>query len=161
MERTKFCLFASLSLPICFLLASLSWAQIDVGDYTISGEAEVGGLPRSFSGKKAKFEEYRDIPESVIVPQLQLMIGGKKEDFYATFNSLETGRNDQSYSLRAGKYGLLDLEFQWDQIPHLFSEGAARTPYLENRGHTTVFTLSSKPGATTATSSCTTSPICQ
>jgi len=161
MQRTKLCFIAGPSLIVCLLLTSLSWAQIDVGEYTISGEAEVGGLPRNFSGSKAKFEEYRDIPETVIVPQLQLMIGGKKEDFYATFNSLETGRNDQSYTLRAGKYGLLDMEFQWDQIPHLFSEGVARTPYAESGGRTRFFTLSSKPTATTATSDCATSPICQ
>jgi MtrB/PioB family decaheme-associated outer membrane protein len=161
MERTKFCFLTSSSFVLCFLLASLSWAQIDVGDYTISGEAEVGGLPRGFSGSKAKFEEYRDIPETVIVPQLQLLIGGKKEDFYFSFDSTETGRNDQMYKLRAGRYGLLDLEFQWDQIPHLFSQGIARTPYAESTGHTTFFTLSSKPTATTATSSCATSPICQ
>jgi MtrB/PioB family decaheme-associated outer membrane protein len=161
MGRTKFSLLITSISILAFLLTSLAWAQVDMGNFTVSGEAEVGGLPRRFSGSKSKFEEYRDVPETVIVPQLQLLIGGKKEDFYAEFNSLETGRRDQSYTLRAGKYGLLDMEFQWDQIPHLFSEGIARTPYHVDTGHTTFFTLSSKPTATTATSSCTTSPICQ
>jgi putative beta-barrel porin MtrB/PioB len=162
MGRTKYPLAFRLTLKILLLFASSNaWAQVDVGDYTVSGSAEIGGLPRSFKGDKARFEEYRDIPESVIVPQLQLMIGGKKEDFYLNFDSLKTGRNDQSYTLRAGRYGLLDMEFQWDQIPHLFSEGVARTPYSVNDGHTTLFTLSSKPTATTATTNCTTSPLCQ
>src|SRR5512135_260923 len=129
MAQSQRLLAFRLTLNVLLLFTSSAWAQIDVGDYTISGSAEIGGLPRSFSGEKAKFEEYRDIPESIIIPQLQLMIGGKKEDFYVNFNSLETGRDDQGYTLRAGKYGLLDLEFQWDQIPHLFSQGVARTPY--------------------------------
>ena len=150
-----------LTLKVLLLFASSAWAQVDVGDYTISGSAEIGGLPRTFKGDKARFEEYRDIPESVIVPQLQLMIGGKKEDFYLNFDSYKTGLNDQNYTLRAGRYGLLDMEFQWDQIPHLFSEGVARTPYSVNDGHTTLFTLSSKPTATTATTNCATSPLCQ
>src|SRR5690242_2052579 len=107
MQRTKLCFIAGPSLIVCLLLTSLSWAQIDVGEYTISGEAEVGGVTSNFSGSKASFEEYRDIPETVIVPPLQLMIGRKKEDFYATFNSLETGPNDQTYTRRAGKCGLL------------------------------------------------------
>jgi MtrB/PioB family decaheme-associated outer membrane protein len=161
MKQTRIC-FVNIAGAVLFLfLISPASGQIDVGNYTLSGEAEVGGLPRSFTGEKARFEEYRDIPESVIVPQLQLLIGGKKEDFYLNFNSLETGRNDQSYTLRAGRYGLLDLEFQWDQIPHLFSEDVARTPYSVSHGHTTFFTLSSKPSAATATTSCATSPICQ
>ena len=68
------------------------------------------------------------------MPQLQLMIGGKKEDFYSILIRYKTGLNDQSYTLRVGRYGLLDMEFQWDQIPHWFSEGVARTPYAVNHG---------------------------
>ena len=129
---------------------SLTWAQVDVGDLTISGSAEVGGLPRTLKGDKAWFEQYRDIPESVIVPQLQLLIGGKKEDYYLNFNATELGRNDQSYSLRVGRYGLVDLEFVWEEIPHIFSLGVARTPYGRDGGGGT-FTLPSKPTTTGGT----------
>ncbi len=130
--------------------ASLTWAQVDVGDLTISGSAEVGGLPRTFKGDKAWFEQYRDIPESVIVPQLQLLIGGKKEDYYLNFNAVEVGRHDQGYNLRVGRYGLVDLEFSWDQIPHIFSLDTARTPYGRPGGGGT-FTLPSKPTTTAGT----------
>ena len=81
MGRAKYPLAFRLTLKVFLLFASSAWAQVDVGDYTISGSAEIGGLPRTFKGDKARFEEYRDIPESVIVPQLQLMIGGKKRIF--------------------------------------------------------------------------------
>ena len=129
---------------------SLTWAQVDVGDLTISGSAEVGGLPRTFKGDKAWFEQYRDIPESVIVPQLQLLIGGKKEDYYLNFNAVEVGRHDQGYNLRVGRYGLVDMEFSWDQIPHIFSLDTARTPYGRPGGGGT-FTLPSKPTTTAGT----------
>ena len=135
-------------------------AQVDVGDYRVSGSGEIGGLPRSFSGRDAKFEEYRDIPESVIVPELQLMIGAKKEDFYFNFDSSKLGRDDQNYLLRTGRYGLLDLEFEWKQFPHLFSDKVAQSPYSRSNGGGDNF-LSFKPTATTATASCATSPICQ
>ena len=160
MARTKYRLAFRLTLKALLLFTSSAWAQVDVGDYTVSGSAEIGGLPRTFKGDKAAFETYRDIPETVVVPQLQLMIGGKKEDFYFNFDSYKTGLDDQSYTLRTGRYGLLDIEFQWDQIPHWFSNDIARTPYSVNNGHTTLFTLSSKPTATTATTSCATSPLC-
>ena len=114
---------------------------INVGNYTLTGEAEVGGLPRSL-GQKAKFEEYRDVPESVVVPQLKLMMDGKKEDYYLNVDAIKVGRNDQNYSLRVGRYGLLDVEFEWDQIPHFFNEDTAATPFRSRDG---TFTLSSKP----------------
>ena len=57
-----------------FLAASFAWAQWDVGNYTLTGEGEVGGLPRNLSGHKTKFEEYREVPESVVVPELKLNI---------------------------------------------------------------------------------------
>ena len=161
MKQTRIWFVSNTSLVLFLFLISPAWGQINVGDYTISGGGEIGGLPRGFKGDKGRFEEYRDIPESIIVPQLQLMIGGKKEDYYLYADSYKTGLNDQSYTLRVGRYGLLDIEFKWDQIPHLFSEGIARTPYAVKDGNTTVFSLSSKPTATTATTVCATSPTCQ
>ncbi len=150
MERTKvyFTTIVSLSLALLFFTASDLRAQIDVGNFSISGSAEVGGLPRhtTENSARAKFEEYRDIPESVIVPQLQFMIGGKKEDFYLNFDASKPGLHDQNYMLRFGRYGLLDVEFEWDQIPHLFSNNTARTPYEMHDGN---YTLSSKPAVGT------------
>jgi MtrB/PioB family decaheme-associated outer membrane protein len=134
MKRTISVFVVSLSLALVFLSASRSWAEIDVGDYTISGSAEVDGLPRGFQGDKSRFELYRNVPESVVVPQLQMMIGGKKQDFYLNFDGGNVGRDDQNYRLRFGRYGLLDVEFEWDQIPHVFNVDNARTPYMMNGG---------------------------
>jgi MtrB/PioB family decaheme-associated outer membrane protein len=165
MERTKNSVISGLSFALLFLLASPAWAQIDVGNFSISGSAEVGGLPRHKDGKDAKFEEYRDIPESVIVPELQLMIGGKKEDFYLNFDASKVGRDDQNYTLRFGRYGLLDIEFEWDQIPHIFSKGVAMTPYFRsNGGGTLTLDRTNTPIAfplATGQSTCATSPVCQ
>jgi MtrB/PioB family decaheme-associated outer membrane protein len=123
-----------------------AWAEMEIGDFIISGEGEITGLPQKRSGADAKFEEYRDIPETVIVPDLQLMIGGKKEDFYLEFDSSKVGRDDQNYRLRFGRYGLLDVEFEWDQIPHFFSHNTARTPYSRTGDGT--YTLDTKPLST-------------
>ena len=72
---------AAVLLCLAFLLApSFYGAEWDIGNYTITGEGEVGGLPRSFSGSKSKFEEYRDVPESIVVPELKLNIESKKSD---------------------------------------------------------------------------------
>ena len=144
MKRTTRVFVVSLSLALVFLSASRTWAEIDVGDYTISGSVEVDGLPRGFHGDRSKFEEYRTIPESVVVPQLQLMIGGKKQDFYLNFDAGNVGRDDQNYRLRFGRYGLLDVELEWDQIPHTFNVDTARTPYVMRGG---TYTLPVRPTA--------------
>jgi MtrB/PioB family decaheme-associated outer membrane protein len=144
MKQTTRVFIASLSLALVLFLASRTSAEIDAGDYTISGSAEVDGLPRGFQGNKSKFEEYRVIPESVVVPQLQLLIGSKKQDSYFNFDAGNVGRNDQNYRLRFGRYGLFDVELEWDQIPHVFNIDNARTPYVMNGG---TYTLRSRPTA--------------
>lgn len=148
MERTRCCVVWALSLALLFSVVPLAQAQIEIGNAVISGEAEFGGMPRDTNGKRQKFEEYRDLSETVIAPQIQLMIGGKKEDFYLNFDSSELGRHNQNYLLRFGRYGLLDVEFEWDQFPHIFSLNTARTPYIMRDG---IYTLGSKPANTTGT----------
>lgn len=148
MKCRKAALLLSVSAITLLFLVAPSSAQRDLGNYTITGEAEVGGLIRHKSGNDTKFEEYRDLPETVIVPQLELFLDSKKNDFYMEFGSIKPGLDDQSYRLRAGRYGLVDLEFVWDQIPHLFNVDNARTPYNMSGGN---YTLRSKPtGATGA-----------
>lgn len=145
MERTKTFFVSILSFAIVLFLASTARAQIDVGNFTISGGAEVGGLFGNRSGSDSKFEEYRDLTHNIpIVPELQFMLGGKKEDFYLNFDASKLGYDDQNYRLRVGRYGLLDIEFEWDQLPHLFSEDTAQTPYNRPGGGGT-FTLPSRP----------------
>ena len=54
---------------VCLSMVSPSQAQVDLGNYTISGSGEVGGMPRHRSGGDSKLEEYRDLPETLVVPQ--------------------------------------------------------------------------------------------
>jgi len=141
-RKTSRNFITSLSVALVFLSASSTWAELDFGNYTISGSAEVDALPMGFNGDRTKFETYRDIPESVVVPQLELMIGSKKQDFYFNFDAVHVGRDDQNYRLRFGRYGLLDIELEWDQIPHTFNIDTARTPYFMNGG---TYTLPVRP----------------
>jgi hypothetical protein len=147
MKRAKILFTLAIVNALFFSLVCIAVAQVDIGPATVSGSIEADGLPRSFSGSRAKFEEYRDIPETVVVPQLQLMIDGKKNDFYAEFEALKPGLDDQGIKLRAGRYGLIDMEFEWNQIPHLFNVDNARTPYRSS-GNGGTLTLISKPTGT-------------
>ena len=158
MKRTKMFFTSALSFVVVFLLAFPAGAQIEIGNAVISGGAEVGGMPRGTNGARQKFEEYRDLSETAIVPQLQLMIGGKKDEFYLNFDSSNLGRDNQNYIMRFGRYGLLDVEFEWDQYPHLFSINTARTPYTMKDG---TYTLGTKPADTAGGTTCATNAVCQ
>ena len=148
MRSHKICLASTLALALLFFLSLPAQAQLEIGNAVVSGQAEFGGVLRDTNGKRQKFEEYRDLSETAIVPQLQLMIGGKKEDFYLNFDSSNLGRDNQNYIMRFGRYGLLDVEVEWDQIPHLFSLNTARTPYIMRDG---TYTLGTKPATTAGT----------
>ncbi len=158
MRHKKIYIISAASLAFILSVASQGWTQIDFGNFTITGEAEVGGLPRSFSGSRNKYEEYRDVPDTVIAPHLQLMIGSKKNDYYLEFDSTKVGLDDQNYRLRMGRYGLLDIEFEWDQIPHLFNGETAATPFARSGG---TFSLTSKPTVINSTDCTTPGHTCE
>ena len=115
-----------------FYLASTAWAQIDVGDFTITVRGRSAGCPEASAAIKQDLNNIGIYPRALLSPQLQLIIGGKKEDFYLNFDGGKIGREDQNYSLRFGRYGLLDVQFEYEQIPHLFDVDTARTPYNVN-----------------------------
>ncbi len=131
-----------ISLAAILVSASLAWGELDVGDFTLRGSAGVGGLPQSFVGSRNKFEEYRDVPESVVVPEIELKLDSKKNNYFFEFDSTHVGRDDQNYRLRLGEHGLWNLQFEWDQLPHLFNSETAATPFSRSNGN---YTLSSKP----------------
>jgi len=54
MRSHKLCVTLTLTLVFSLLLASPLWAQIEIGNAVISGEAELGGLPRDTNGKRQK-----------------------------------------------------------------------------------------------------------
>ncbi len=142
MERIKNLFASILSFVLLFLLASAARAQLNVGDYTINGGAEVGGMWWHKNGQDSKFLEYRDLREQLVVPEIQLQIDRKQNDFYMDLDTTKTGYNDQYYRARFGRYGLLDMEFEWNQIPHFFDK--ASTPFQGSEGHEFSYTLSSK-----------------
>ena len=148
MARRGLSIFYSVGLAACFGLTSPCSAQIELGDFTINGAVEVGGMPSHRNGSESKLEEYRDLPETIVVPQLNLVIERKKKDYFFEFDSTKPGRDDQNYQLRFGKYGLFKFEFEWDQIPHIFNNETARTPYDMHDGN---YTLPTKPANTNGT----------
>ena len=99
-----------------------------------SGDLELGGrvfIERPPAQDRAKFEEYRDLPESAFGPYLRLR-GDSKDDFYTVEIFGENiGQDDQKFQLSSYGVGRFNFLFLWDQIPHIFCTNC-RTLYVEN-----------------------------
>lgn len=106
-----------------------------------SGDVELGG--RVFTNRppeedRAKFEEYRDLPESAFLQYLRLR-GDSKDDFYTVeilgFNG---GQDDQNFQLRSYGVGTFDFLFEWDETPHLLSTTSRTLTVQSSPGDFTV-----------------------
>jgi hypothetical protein len=140
--------FGSIILTLSMLSPAL--AQVDLGRYTATGSVEAGAfLNPAPNTDAAKYQEYRDLAQQLIVPQVRLLMGDKDGDYYARFDAVNASQKNQMFMLRFGEYGKLDVQLQWLEIPHFFSDGRARTVYDENGGN---FTLSSRPATPVDTS---------
>jgi MtrB/PioB family decaheme-associated outer membrane protein len=120
-------------------------AQVDLGDLgmTATGSIEAGGYAQPVPyNDVARFQEYRDLAQQIIVPQLRLLLNDKNEKYYVRVDAVNVGQTNEMYNLRFGDYGLLDVQAQWLEIPHFFSQDVASTPYHQDGGD---FTLSSRP----------------
>ncbi len=136
--------FGTMALVLSML--SPAMAQVDFAQFTAQGSVEAGAIPQPVPyDNAAEYQEYRDLAQQFIVPQLQLILGDKAENYYVQFDAINVAQKNQMYSLRFGKYGLLDVQAKFFEIPHDFSNDVASTPYNVEGGN---FTLSSKPTGT-------------
>src|SRR5262245_37866436 len=116
-------------------------AQFSIGGLNVEGEVEAGlrYLPNRPAGsERAKFEEYRDFTQGPFLQGLQLRIFRPDESYSASFAGAKWGQQDQEFSLRAGRLGLWEFGFDWDQTPHIFSTNSVM---LANRVAPNVFQL--------------------
>jgi len=105
-------------------LARPASAQFSIGGMNVEGEVEAGVrfLPNEPSkAQRGKFEEYRDFTEGPFLQGLQLRIFRPDESYSASFAGSKWGQQDQEFALRAGRLGLWEFGFDWDQTPHIFS----------------------------------------
>ena len=106
-------------------------------DFQLTGLDVEGGY-RFIGGDRssAKFQEYRVLQESPFVDHARLSLETKDKKRYVEFFTFDPFKNDQSYNLRAGKYGDYELEIFWDQVPHVFST-TGRTAFNTIRNDST------------------------
>ncbi len=135
------------------LLGALAWAppaygQINIGGFNMEGDAEAGGryfIERPSPTRRGKFEEYRDINQGVFLNELRLRFFRPDDSYSFGFGGANWGLDNQEYALRAGRLGVWEFTFDWDETPHLIST-TARTRTVEVSPG--VFKLPFRPDAT-------------
>jgi len=125
---SAFLLFALLLLS---LAVSDVRAQVEFGNYKLGGSVELGG--RFFIEKPSRlgrgyFELYRDYPEGFVLERLNLELANKDMSQFFQVMVTEPGEKDQNFLFRGSRVGVWDLEFEWDQLQHLYS---TISPYID------------------------------
>jgi MtrB/PioB family decaheme-associated outer membrane protein len=123
-------------------MAGVASAQTSIYGLQVDGYVELGGrvyIDEPPPQNRAKLEEYRDLDQQpfgafgvrLFRPDQSLAIeaGGNK-----------IGQDDQEFFLGAGKPGLWRFDFDWNQIPHVYSTDARLLAIEPSPG---VFTLPS------------------
>jgi MtrB/PioB family decaheme-associated outer membrane protein len=96
----------------------------------------------------AKFQEYRVLEENPYFDHAAFSLETKDKKRYVEFYMFDPFKNDQSFNVRAGKYGDYELEIFWDQIPHLLST-TGRTLFTTTETDNTA-SLTLPPGVASA-----------
>jgi MtrB/PioB family decaheme-associated outer membrane protein len=122
-------------------MATSASAQYTLGGYNVEGYVEAGYrllADQPSKSERAKFEEYRDISSGLFLPALQLRLFAPDESYSAEILGSKWGQRDQEFGLRAGRLGLWQFGFDWDELRHVYSTDARM---LSGRPEPNVFSL--------------------
>jgi MtrB/PioB family decaheme-associated outer membrane protein len=141
-SRTARLIVAAAGVLALSAVSDVASAQTSIYGLQVDGYVEMGGrvyIDEPPPQNRAKLEEYRDLDQQpfgafgvrLFRPDQSLAIeaGGDK-----------VGQDDQEFFLGAGKPGLWQFDFGWNQIPHVYSTNARLLATEPSPG---VFTLPS------------------
>ncbi len=104
-----------------------------LGQTDVSGTVELGvrgflaGVPDSARGK---FEEYRDIPSGLFLEDLQLRLLTDDQRYSLELRAQDAFQNDQIFLLRGSRLGSYQLELNFEEAWHTFSN-TGLSPFAE------------------------------
>ncbi|HSE95368.1 MAG TPA: MtrB/PioB family outer membrane beta-barrel protein, partial [Methylomirabilota bacterium] len=104
-------------------VAGVASAQTSIFGWNVEGDIELGGrvyIDKPSEQERAKLEEYRDLDEQPF-GAFRLRFAPVDEAYSAWLSGLYVGQEDQEFALGVARPGLFTGEFEWNQIPHLYS----------------------------------------
>jgi hypothetical protein len=134
--------------PIPFAYPDMKQSKTDP-DWWSSGWVDLGVLGTFGNVHSAQFREYGDWNNGFDLSSAGFLAENRKTAVYFSGNAENVGREDQSYQLNAGEYGVFNVILFFDATPHFYSSDAKS---LWNGAGTDNLTLKDGlvPGASTA-----------
>ena len=107
--------------------------------FSFHGEGKASVLGVAKNRNSPKYEEYRDIPaDHPILDKLKLNAEKEDKNSYIEFYTEDSFQSDARYILRAGKYGLYEIELGWDELPHVLSNSGKSLFVAQGKGNLTI-----------------------
>jgi MtrB/PioB family decaheme-associated outer membrane protein len=135
-------------LVACVINAGAVRAELNAYDFIITGDVELGGrvfIDRPSGRERGKFEEYRDIPRGIFLENLHVQVVDKDDTYFHEFLARDAVEDDQYYYFKSSKYGLYTLQFEWDQIPHVYATDSPLDNKISTRSDFLKFSLDVTP----------------
>ncbi|MEW5806063.1 MAG: MtrB/PioB family outer membrane beta-barrel protein [Acidobacteriota bacterium] len=128
-KRNLFLLFAmGMTLMVIAATAPAAWAEEGGKD---DKAAVVTGVQQTDidadENRSAKYDEYRDIPEGLVLNYLSWTLSRKEGwlgESYFQFTGKDVLQKDEKIATRFGVFGKLDIDIDWTRTPHKFTNGA-------------------------------------
>jgi MtrB/PioB family decaheme-associated outer membrane protein len=133
---------ATLTVAVLLGGAELAVAQYTLGGMRLEGEVETGArffLDEPSKTRSGKFQEYRDVDDGLFLQRFYLRAFTPDESYSTELAGSEWGSENQNYSLSAGRLGLWQFNFEWDQLRHVLFTNTRLLATESDRG---VFVLS-------------------
>ncbi|MDP2645101.1 MAG: MtrB/PioB family decaheme-associated outer membrane protein [Desulfobacterales bacterium] len=115
--------FSILSI-LSFALAMTGRPMTIYAQSAVKGNVEIGWRFQDKSRDSSKYTEYREMPSGFFVDKLSLGSENKDRTFYFDVSGSHVAREDQNLDARFGRWGKYQVELEWDEIPHNFSNSA-------------------------------------
>lgn len=121
-------------------LAYPASAETQLFGFNVEGELDLSGrifIEQPPPQNRSIFEQYRDLPEAPF-GAFRFRLFRPDESYSLDLGGWNIGQTDQFYFLSAGRTGLWNFDFSWNEIPHTLSTDARS---LETETSTGVFRL--------------------
>lgn len=118
------------------------------GTFQANNEVVIGARAADDDNESAKFHQYRDLVDGLYLHSLRYLLFAPATARFFEATGSNVGRDDQSVTLRGGRYGTWTAVADWQQLPHRLSNHAF-SPYTYQGGG--VFTVPGVVGILTTT----------
>lgn len=125
MKRNSFTHTAVAMLVVGCATCATALAETEImgGKAIVSGEVNAGFQQTIVDGESAKFEEYRDVEQGILLNDLRLKVDGVTSPYYLDIRIKDLVQDDEFYGVRGGRHGKYNFNLFYDAIPHNFSHG--------------------------------------